>query len=348
MQQPRGPPPFQQQGGQQGPPLFQQQGGQQGPPPFQQQESQQGPPGPGPQPYMQQGGQHGFYPAAGNPPFQPPLNQFRGPPPPPLPQQPGQQPAPQNVQHGGFQINQLQGLQVAPQPAVGPGGPGFQGVGYIAPALGLVRAPQLQYPPPAPWGQEAVAQAAGAGALGRTVSDVSQTVVGKKRKKPAAEGEGQLSRSLSDVPTVGALLGMLRTQFGDQCTNPVIASDLKRLAQGIAESGKNRNIYRSIQTLISVFEAHPNLRGPLLVAYIYSLVLLCEDTQGFAYLQQALNTEASALCRKEIPEKVTVARAAELELEIRELFEKKWEKGQKLIHEGRAGASKQGQQAQAK
>lgn len=44
----------------------------------------------------------------------------------------------------------------------------------------------------------------------------------------------------------------------------------------------------------------------MLVGFIYSMFLVCEDGTP-AYLQQALNTEGGALCRKEVPEKVTVS-----------------------------------------
>lgn len=61
------------------------------------------------------------------------------------------------------------------------------------------------------------------------------------------------------------------------------------------------------------------------------MFLVCEDETP-AYLEQALNTDAGALCRREVPEKVTIPRQVELEFQVRDIFEKKWEKGAKLTH----------------
>lgn len=218
--------------------------------------------------------------------------------------------------------------QFGPPPAAAPPGrPSFSGLTLSL--AGPAAAPRQSGP--AGFGDESGTRASGA-APKRGGASVTSPISKKKVKAEAACG--LMSKPLAEMGTVAELWEALRTQIGGQSTNPVVLSDLKRLAQNLAETGKHKAMYRSIQYLIAIFEAHPNLRGPMLVGFIYSMFLVCEDGTP-AYLQQALNTEAGALCRKEIPEKVTIARQVELEFQVRDIFEKKWEKGAKLTHEGK-------------
>lgn len=87
-------------------------------------------------------------------------------------------------------------------------------------------------------------------------ASVTSKLPTKKKAKPEA-ASGPMSKPLAELGTVAELWEALRTQIGGHATNPVVLSDLKRLAQNLAETGKHKAMYVQVDP---VSDCH--LRSP--------------------------------------------------------------------------------------
>jgi hypothetical protein len=161
-------------------------------------------------------------------------------------------------------------------------------------------------------------------------SEVGEQVRRKKRS-------GSAFRFPEGVNTMEDFVAYLQPKLGQLPSNPVLVADVERRYAQIDQAKKG--LHQTTGLLIRVYKAPQEWQRVLLLDLIYGLFIVAINGL-FGYQQEALLTDGEAICKKAGPPgTVTPTKIEEMETQVREAFEKRYEKITDAVSKGRLPVS---------
>jgi hypothetical protein len=126
------------------------------------------------------------------------------------------------------------------------------------------------------------------------------------------------------VKTMEDFVAYLQPKLGQLPSNPVLMADVERRYAQVDQAKKG--LHQTLGLLIKVYKAPQEWQRVLLLDLVYGMFIVAINGL-FGYQQKALLTDGEAICRKAGPPgAVTPTKIEEMETQIREAFEKRYEK----------------------
>lgn len=155
--------------------------------------------------------------------------------------------------------------------------------------------------------------------------------VGDKARRKKRSGSGFCFPE--GVNTMEDFIAYLQPKLGQLPSNPVLIADLERRYAQVDRAKKG--LYQTIGLLIRVYKAPQEWQRILLLDVVYGMFIVAINDL-FGYQQEALLTDEEAICRKSGPPgAMTPTKVEELETQVREAFEKRYEKITDAVSKGK-------------
>jgi hypothetical protein len=132
-------------------------------------------------------------------------------------------------------------------------------------------------------------------------------------------------------------VAFLQPKLGQLPSNPVLVADIERRFANMDQAKKG--LYQTTGLLIRVYKAPQEWQRVLLLGLVYRLFIVSINGL-FGYQQDALLTDTEAICRKsESPGALTPKKVEEMETQVREAFENRFEKITDSVFKGKLPVS---------
>lgn len=165
--------------------------------------------------------------------------------------------------------------------------------------------------------------------------DTSEVRERARRKPQRRSGPG--FQFPEGVNTMEDFIAYLQPKLGQLPSNPVLIADVERRYAQVDQAKKG--LHQTIGLLIRVYKAPQEWLRILLLDVIYGMFIVAINGL-FEYQQEALLTDGEGLCRKAGPPgAMTPTKIEELETQVREAFERRYEKITDAVSKGKLPVS---------
>jgi hypothetical protein len=153
-------------------------------------------------------------------------------------------------------------------------------------------------------------------------------------EKYERRGRSSEFRFPEGVKTMEDFVAYLQPKLGQQVpSNAVLVADVERRYAQVDQAKKG--LYQTTGLLIRVYKAPVEWQRVLLLSLVYGMFYVAINGL-FGYQQDALLTDAEAICRKAgAPGAITPTKLEEMETQVWEAFEKRFEKITKAVSKGK-------------
>jgi hypothetical protein len=135
------------------------------------------------------------------------------------------------------------------------------------------------------------------------------------------------------VKTMEDFVAYLQPKLGQLPSNPVLVADVERRYTQVDQAKKG--LYQTTGLLIRVYKAPVEWQHVLLLSLVYGMFFVAVNGL-FGYQQDALLTDGDGICRKAgAPGAITPTKLEEMETQVREAFEKRFEKITEAVSKGK-------------
>jgi hypothetical protein len=158
-----------------------------------------------------------------------------------------------------------------------------------------------------------------------------------EEKRLERRGRSSGFRFPEGVKTMEDFVAYLQPKLGQLPSNPVLVADVERRYAQVDQAKKG--LYQTTGLLIRVYKAPVEWQRVLLLSLVYGMFFVAVNGL-FGYQQDALLTDGEAICRKAgAPGSITPTKLEEMETQVREAFEKRFEKIMEAVSKGKLPVS---------